>query len=99
MTNPINDPEQRLADDFRHVVESAYQDMAGVATGRKEYHLRHDELTSHLVQAAKAYAREREAVADRKSLETIAALLNGDHNQVAVVEGYVRNKLSMLQAQ
>lgn len=34
--------------------------------------------------------------ADRKTLETIAALLNGDANQVAVVKGYVRNKLELM---
>jgi hypothetical protein len=33
--------------------------------------------------------------ADQKSLETIASLLNGDDNQVEVVQGYIRNKLLM----
>lgn len=33
--------------------------------------------------------------ADRRTLETIAALLNGDHNQVEVVRGYIHNKLKM----
>jgi ribosomal protein L40E len=35
--------------------------------------------------------------ADRRTLETIASLLNGDASQVEVVKGYVRNKLEMYQ--
>lgn len=32
---------------------------------------------------------------DRKTLETIGALLNGDDNQVDVVKNYIHNKLRM----
>lgn len=43
-----------------------------------------------------AYTTRAVGEADRKTLETIASLLNGDHNQAEVVKGYVRNKLLVL---
>ena len=39
---------------------------------------------------------ERQAAIDRRTLETIASLLNGDDNQVEVVKNYVRNKLKVV---
>jgi hypothetical protein len=48
-----------------------------------------------IVQLHKTQAALRESEADRKSLETIASLLNGDYNQVDVVKGYIHNKLEM----
>lgn len=35
---------------------------------------------------------------DRRTLETISSLLNGDSNQVEVVQGYIWNKLKSLNA-
>lgn len=34
--------------------------------------------------------------ANRRTLETVSALLNGDNNQINVVKGYVDNKLKMI---
>lgn len=46
-------------------------------------------------QALTTLIAQREQAADRKTLETVATLLNGDSNQLEVVKNYVWNKLKM----
>lgn len=61
-----------------------------------------DELVRFTLQFSKAkasiLAHEAASVreADRKTLETIAAILNGDDNQVETAKAYIRNKLAVL---
>lgn len=56
-------------------------------------------LNRKIEQLIATQDRNSKREADRRTLETIAALLNGDANQVEVVQNYVHNKLLMYKHQ
>jgi len=58
-----------------------------------------DILVKELMKFIATYRKKWEAEADRATIETIYALLNGDENQVVVAKSYIWNKLQALQGE
>src|SRR4051812_24408614 len=92
--NMTDIPDQRLADELRQVVD----DSVLTHTGRSIGDIASERVADDILAAVQAARTEWEREADRRTLETIASLLNGDSIQVEVVKGYIRNKLKMRQA-